>query len=250
MGKTLLLFDVDGTLTAARRGINPEMRSFLMDVRAKGVPIAVVGGSDLNKITEQLADSDHDKLVSSFDYVFAENGVVGFHGKDQYSTKLIQDQMGEEKLQDLINFVLEYFSKLRLPHKRGNFVEFRKGMINFSPIGRSCSHEEREHFVAYDKEHKIRETFVKILEEKFSSYGLTFAIGGQISVDVYPNGWDKTYCLQYLENDFETIHFFGDRTMPGGNDHAIYVDKRVIGHSVEGPNDTKKQVEETLNTLH
>ncbi|CAJ0937004.1 unnamed protein product, partial [Mesorhabditis belari] len=87
----------------------------------------VVGGSDLNKITEQLADSDHDKLVSSFDYVFAENGVVGFHGKDQYSTKLIQDQMGEEKLQDLINFVLEYFSKLRLPHKRGNFRGVSEG---------------------------------------------------------------------------------------------------------------------------
>lgn len=37
--------------------------------------------------------------------------------------------------------------------------------------------------------------------------------GGQISIDVFPCGWDKTYCLQFL-NDFRTIYFFGDRTTP------------------------------------
>ena len=26
-------------------------------------------------------------------------------------------------------------------------------------------------------------------------------------------GWDKTYCLQFLE-EFETVHFFGDKTYP------------------------------------
>ena len=25
-------------------------------------------------------------------------------------------------------------------------------------------------------------------------------------------GWDKTYCLRYLDDKFETIHFFGDKT--------------------------------------
>lgn len=26
-------------------------------------------------------------------------------------------------------------------------------------------------------------------------------------------GWDKTYCLQFVD-EFETIHFFGDKTFP------------------------------------
>ena len=52
-----------------------------------------------------------------------------------------------------------------------------------------------------------------MLREKFADYGLTFAIGGQISSDVFPNGWDKTYCLQHVESEgFEEIHFFGDKT--------------------------------------
>ena len=25
-------------------------------------------------------------------------------------------------------------------------------------------------------------------------------------------GWDKTYCLQFVEDDFDHIHFFGDKT--------------------------------------
>jgi phosphomannomutase len=88
-------------------------------------------------------------------------------------------------------------------------------MMNVSPIGRNCSYEEREEFNRYDQEHKIRETLVKVLNEKFARLNLRYAIGGMISIDVFPTGWDKTYCLQHLtKNNFSTIHFFGDKTMP------------------------------------
>lgn len=51
------------------------------------------------------------------------------------------------------------------------------------------------------------------LKEKFPDYGLTYSIGGEISFDVFPNGWDKTYCLRHVEDEqFEEIHFFGDKT--------------------------------------
>ena len=53
---------------------------------------------------------------------------------------------------------------------------------------------------------------METLKQNFGHLGLTFSIGGQISFDVFPQGWDKTYCLQYVENDFDEIHFFGDKT--------------------------------------
>ena len=59
--------------------------------------------------------------------------------------------MGEEKLQTFINFALKYMSSITLPVKRGTFVEFRNGLINVCPIGRSCSQEERDQFGEYDK---------------------------------------------------------------------------------------------------
>ncbi|CAD6194610.1 unnamed protein product [Caenorhabditis auriculariae] len=247
MSRTILVFDVDGTLTPARQGISPEMTAFLAETRRK-LPLAVVGGSDLRKITEQLA-KDHEHLLSLFDYVFSENGLVGYKGTEIYPSQTIQSVLGEQRLQEVINYALRYFSELTLPVKRGNFIEFRKGMLNLSPIGRSCSQSERDGFVAFDNEHKIREKFAAKLREKFSDYGLSFAIGGEISVDVFPTGWDKTYCLKYFESDFDTIHFFGDRTQPGGNDHEIFADPRTVGHTVKGPADTIRQVSEVLESL-
>lgn len=65
--------------------------------------------------------------------------------------------------------------------------------------------------------------------------------GGQISFDVFPKGWDKTYCLQFVENEgYDEIHFFGDKTFEGGNDYEIFSDPRTIGHTVTSWEETKK----------
>lgn len=68
-------------------------------------------------------------------------------------------------------------SKLTLPVKRGTFIEFRDGLINVCPVGRSCSQAERDQFGEYDKEHKIREQFVEDLRKQFPDLGLVFSIG-------------------------------------------------------------------------
>ena len=84
-------------------------------------------------------------------------------------------------------------------------------MLNISPIGRNCSQSERDDFEVYDHTHHVRATLIAKLQKEFSALDLKYSIGGQISFDVFPNGWDKTYCLQFLE-EFKTIHFFGDKT--------------------------------------
>jgi hypothetical protein len=55
---------------------------------------------------------------------------------------------------------------------------------------------------------------VAALQQEFAQFDLTFSIGGQISFDVFPRGWDKTYCLQFVDKEFGDIHFFGDKTYP------------------------------------
>ena len=157
-------------------------------------------------------------------------------------------------------------AELELPAKRGTFVEFRTGLINVCPVGRSCSYDERLEFAKFDKENNVRLKFKEALEKEFgelgkvyqlqerqhradinSCSGLQFAMGGQISIDCFPKGWDKTYCLQFVENEgFDQIHFFGDKTSPGGNDHEIFEDSRTVGHTVTGPDDTMEQVKQVL----
>ncbi|XP_049647132.1 phosphomannomutase 2 isoform X3 [Accipiter gentilis] len=184
-------------------------------------------------------------VVEKFDYVFPENGLVAYKDGKFLSKQNIQGHLGEDILQDLINYCLSYIAKIKLPKKRGTFIEFRNGMLNVSPIGRSCSQEERIEFYELDKKEHIREKFVADLRREFAGKGLTFSIGGQISFDVFPDGWDKRYCLGIIANDgYKTIYFFGDKTMPGGNDYEIFTDSRTEGHSVTSPQDTRRICEE------
>ncbi|XP_014239235.1 phosphomannomutase 2 [Cimex lectularius] len=242
----ICLFDVDGTLTKPRQVIEDDILNFVVEKLKNQFTIGLVGGSDYSKILEQMGG---EKGVKHFDYIFSENGVVARKDGKIINESSIAKHVGEDKIQALINFCLRYLSNVTLPLKRGTFIEYRTGLINVSPVGRSCSQKEREEFYLYDQEHHIRDQFKKELEKEFSDYDLKFSIGGQISLDVFPVGWDKTYCLQFLEQ-FDTIYFFGDKTQEGGNDFEIFNDQRVVGHSVTGPNHTLKLLEDLLKQSH
>ncbi|KAF8519680.1 eukaryotic phosphomannomutase [Gautieria morchelliformis] len=243
--KKLYLFDVDGTLSLARRGATPEMLELLRELRKK-TAIGFVGGSDLSKITEQLGVHGSNP-IDAFDYAFAENGLTAYKLGKQLPSQSFIKHLGEDKYKTLVNFLLHYIADMDVPIKRGTFIEFRNGMVNVSPMGRNASVQERNDFEAYDKEHQLRAAFVGVLKEKFASYDLTFAIGGQISFDIFPRGWDKTYALRHVEDEgFEEIHFFGDKTYKGGNDHEIFEDSRTIGHTVSNPDDTTRILKEHL----
>jgi phosphomannomutase len=191
----LLLFDVDGTLTPARKSIEADFENFLYSkVKAKAT-IGVVSGSDLVKIKEQLGG---EKLVEEFDYVFPENGLVYIKNGKEISKQSIQLHLGEQNIKRLINFCLHYIADLDIPIKRGTFIDFRNGMINICPIGRQCTYEERLVFNKYDEEQNIRVKMIEALKAAFADVDITFAIGGQISIDAFPNGWDKRYCLNHV----------------------------------------------------
>lgn len=241
--KILFLFDVDGTLTPPRNKITDEMINILELIKKYEIfEIGFVGGSDLEKQKEQLGDS-----INFFKYWFPENGLVAYKNQDLFYKSNLLDFFTEEKLQEFISYCLKYLADLKIPKKRGTFFEFRNGLINISPIGRNCNQEERDEFENFDKSYKIREEMIINLKNKFSDLDLVYSIGGQISFDVFPRGWDKTFCLNHLKlNEFKEIHFFGDKCFKGGNDYEIYSDKKLISHKVDTHKDTIKILENII----
>ena len=251
---SLLLFDVDGTLTVPRNQVSHSTLLFLSWLKKHHatIELGVVSGSDLGKLQEQLGDN----LLHIFDWVCTENGLVTYHKGKKVHSNCMVDEIGEGAYQLLVNIFLRCLSNIELPIKRGTFLELRTGMLNVCPIGRSCSQEERDEFEKLDNELEIRKKLVKAVYERCKDYNLhemiQMSIGGQISIDVFPKGWNKTYCLSLFERNenegkrYNEIHFFGDRIFPGGNDYEIANDSRVIAHSVNGPADTERQVTELL----
>merc|ERR1712048_349599 len=187
------------------------------------------------------------KTFDMFDYNFSENGLVAYKAGQPLASSSLADHLGNDRIQKLVNWTLRYLSELIIPVKRGTFIEYRTGMMNISPVGRNCSREERNEFEKYDNEHKVRTTMVEAMKQEFADYDLTYSIGGQISFDVFPRGWDKTYCLRFLsEEEFSEVHFFGDKTGPGGNDYEIFSHPRTQGHTIADANPltTLKKLEE------
>lgn len=240
MGKKLLLFDVDGTLTKPRLCIDTKMVDVLKNLyNNKNIDLGFVGGSDYSKQIQQLKEEN----LYLFTWKFTENGLYSFHNNELFHVINLIEFLGEENYKKIINACLRIISETDIPIKRSNFIELRNGMINISPIGRSCSQEEREAFYELDKKFYYRKHMIDKLKTELSEFDLNFSIGGQISIDIFPKGWDKTYCLQFVENKYEKIYFFGDKTDLGGNDYEIYNDYRVEGISV-------RNVDDTINYLH
>mmetsp|Transcript_26159 Transcript_26159/g.43644 ORF Transcript_26159/g.43644 Transcript_26159/m.43644 type:complete len:250 (+) Transcript_26159:59-808(+) len=235
--RTIALFDVDGTLTIPRGEVTPEMMEFMKNL-SKKITVGIVGGSDLPKQKEQLGDD----IVSIFPYNFSQNGLVAYKNGELLEIQTIAKYLGEDNVKKIVNWVMKYLCEIDIPVKRGTFIEFRSGMMNISPIGRNCSREERNDYEKFDLENNIRKNMVEAMRKEFSDLKLTFSIGGQISFDVFPVGWDKTYCLRFLDaGDFDEIHFFGDKTFEGGNDYEIFSSERTVGHTVTSPEDTMEQ---------
>lgn len=189
--RTLFLFDVDGTLTLPRQRIDASMLQFLNSLR-RYVSIGFIGGSNIEKQKEQI----NDQILELFDYSFPENGLIFYRQEKKISEKTMVSHLGEDKLQKIINDSLKYLSQIKLPFKRGTFIELRTGLLNVSPPGRTCSLEERKKFFEFDKKSHIRRDYCTHMRKIHPD--ISFSIGGQISIDVFPNGWDKTYCLRHL----------------------------------------------------
>lgn len=235
--RKIALFDVDGTLTVPRGEVEPEMKAFMRKLQEQMV-VGIVGGSDLAKQQEQMGAT----IEKEVDFSFSENGLVAFKAGELVGKESISNFLGEDNIKRVVNFALHYIADLDIPVKRGTFIEFRNGMLNVSPIGRNCSREERNDYEKFDLANDIRKNMVAAMQEKFADLKLHYSIGGQISFDVFPIGWDKTYALRFLDpKDYDEIHFFGDKTFEGGNDFEIFSHERVKGHTVTSPEDTIQQ---------
>jgi phosphomannomutase len=244
-GKTLLLFDIDGTLTPAVQKMQDDMKECLAHVKKDtDIDIATVGGSDFKKAQFQL-----DSAIQYFDWINSENGLqVRDKNLNLVLSHSINEELGEENIKKFVNFCLHYLGDLDLPIKRGTFIEYRTGMINLSPIGRNCSQEERMKFHEYNMEHKILPKMKAVLDEKFGKeLKLKISIGGQISMDCFPEGWDKTYCLKFLKPKYQNIVFFGDKSFLGGNDYEICRSPDITrAYPVKNPQDTIKFIGEVI----
>ena len=205
------IFDVDGTLTPSRGKIDDDFKKFFVEF-CKNNNVYLVTGSDKPKTVEQIGD----ELYSMAKRVYNCSGSEVWVGDKQIKTN-------DWKVPYHVRtWLLDKLEESNFPLRTGLHIEERVGMINFSVVGRNATVGERKLYVKYDKEHNERNVIADLFNKEFSD--LIARPGGETGIDISPIGKDKSQII----NDFDindTLHFFGDRMDPQGNDYPL---KKVI----------------------
>ncbi len=208
------MFDVDGTLTHPLTPVNEKFAEVFLAWLSSGQRIVyLVTGSNIEKTKNQLFD----EFLTQCTGVFTCSGNQFFkNDRLVYENTII---LPEGFIEDLELYLNEGSQWNR---KTGHHIEVRPGMVNFSTVGRNASANLREAYYKWDQKNLEREDIVNYIQNLYPQYEV--AIGGQISVDIYPIGKNKAQVvdqLQKLHGDDIEMVFVGDRNVPGGNDWPL-----------------------------
>ena len=254
--KKIVLFDMDGTLTPARKKMERKVLNALTDLQNADFEIGIVTGSDLNYVQQQMEIAFDISPLDVFQvhflpcngtkyYRLGQGGFLNLYEKD------MRVELGEKNWRNFIQTLCNLQSSLTSFYNHpltGNFVNYRGSMVNWCPIGRQATTADREEWCSLDEEQRVRETWLWVARMAMNNIGLedvVIKLGGDTSFDIYPKGWDKTFAFNNFSG-YDKIYFVGDRCEPQGNDHEAYLLAGDLGYSTTGPNQTINIIEEII----
>ena len=223
-----LLFDMDGTLTDARQPITEDVKEIIRSLPTN-IKKHIVTGSDMYKVYACNGTRVWNCDLDMDDETLPEE-------PELIHKVSLTDYYSEGDINHIINILLKIAYDTHTKIKTGTFVEWRDSQINFSVVGRNCTTEQRENYVKWDNKSGERKKIINQLREQFKGWGLSFRLGGQISIDITREGWDKSYAFKNMIQSPDQCVFFGDKICKDGNDLDIAM-KCAAYHNVDGPAD-------------
>lgn len=191
---TVLLLDIDGVVNYPQQEINEDIKWLLQERN----PYFVTGNS-FGKSKEILGGLP-------FSFIFCNNS-------DEMRTDdgiLIWRESKIDPLPNIQPFLCSQFVEIN-----NNNIEWRNPrFVNFSMIGRYATKEERD-----SHDNSWRDVFIDRIKNKFDVEAVK---GGQISVDIFSKGADKSRAIRWINEVMnKDVVFIGDKTDKGGNDYPI-----------------------------
>ena len=250
MNRPLYLFDVDGTIAESSKTISPKVKKSISTLMLMGSHVGIVGGGKMDKIVNQL-----DGLT--FDHYFSECGCVYYQANnktlEQIYVKNIRDHVLYPKINILVKEALYYISNVDYLIS-GQFIDLRNGIIYISLVGMAATNDERADYIRLDGLYGYRDELILILGEKAKEIGIyddiEVAEGGSVGIALHPKEYNKVQVLEHLCENYDIIHYFGDKYKKGGNDCALLNHPQVIGHPVDLVEDTERILDDICEVFN
>jgi phosphomannomutase len=254
---------MDGTLTAPREKMSISNEIMLGQLQHKGFEVGIITGSDMNYVKQQCATLFDMSLIQTNETHFLPcNGTKYILNGETIYSQNMKEYMGVENWRKMIVFLIQQQYRLCLEPPvaiedrwdiplTGHFFNYRASLLNWCPIGRNASQDDRKIWEKIDKDSRVRKEILIRIQSFVESLGcdINVKLGGDTSFDIFPVGWDKTYpidCTNYFD-DYESIYFIGDRCQPNGNDYELYNHPRIEGFETESPEMTIEIVNKILS---
>ena len=226
--KKLFLFDMDGTLTPARKKMSYDVLSVLEELQRVGWEIGIISGSDMNYIEQQcdllfdLTPIDVTKI-----HFLPCNGTKYYKNFKKVWEHDMVSKLSSQIVKSIMRQLLIYQNSIFTAHPdmalTGNFFQMRGSVLNWCPIGRNASQLQRNDWSVLDAKYSIRNNYIDAFRKVFNQNLVTIKLGGETSFDIYPAGWNKTFPLNKTPFvSYNQIYFAGDRCHSKGNDEELY----------------------------
>ena len=219
--KTMIAFDLDGTLAASKQPLKNDMAATLkalLDVAS----VAVISGGDWPQFDKQVASRlpEGTKLERLFLMPTTGSKLYRYQGGEW--TRIYAEDFSRDEHNHILQALQKAVKECGYDHEKtwGEQIEDRGSQITFSALGQEAPLDAKE---KWDPDQKKRGAMQAIIEKDLP--GLSVKVGGSTSIDITREGVDKAWAIEKLCEHSgvarDDILFMGDAIFPGGNDDPV-----------------------------
>jgi phosphomannomutase len=239
--KTLVVFDLDGTLAESKSSIDAEMAA-LLDSLLDIVKVAVISGGAWQQFEQQmLAHLSHGDALKNLS-LLPTCGTKFYQYESSWKLLYSEDFTEAERKKIIDGLKQATISSEREVKKVwGHVIEDRGSQITFSALGQRAPLEEK---TKWDPDFAKRKRIKAVLDTLLPEFSVR--LGGATSIDVTKRGIDKAYGIRKLRDvlriAIDQMIFIGDAVFPGGNDFPAK-EAGALTIEVKDPHETKRVIE-------
>jgi phosphomannomutase len=245
--KTLIVFDLDGTLAESKASIDTEMAG-LLDSLLDIVKVSVISGGAWPQFQQQvLARIRHGAGLKNL-FLLPTCGTKFYRYGTDWERIYSEDFTADEKSR-IIEALRQSTEETESQAGKvwGEIIQDRGSQITFSALGQEAPLDQK---LKWDPDFSKRKKIKLALDRLIPEFAVN--LGGATSIDVTKPGIDKAYGIRKLRDilhiPIKDMIYVGDALFPGGNDYPAQ-QAGACSIQVRDPRETKRVIEAILACL-